>query len=63
MLLVTIVNQMTWYFDISTHAQLDRHKNLGGMSKVSEMMEKLEKQQAETKKQLEQVMKAEIKSR
>ena len=33
------------------------------MSKVGEMMEKLEKQQAETKKQLEQVMKAEIKSR
>ncbi|XP_071962781.1 uncharacterized protein [Antedon mediterranea] len=43
--------------------ELDRHKNAGGLSKVGETMEKLEKMQVETKKQLEQVMKAEITSR
>ncbi|XP_038063722.1 golgin subfamily A member 6-like protein 22 isoform X5 [Patiria miniata] len=43
--------------------KLDRHKNVGGMSKVNEYMDKLEKMQHETKKQLEAVMKAEIKSR
>ncbi|XP_022089345.1 golgin subfamily A member 6-like protein 22 isoform X2 [Acanthaster planci] len=43
--------------------KLDRHKNIGGMSKVNEAMDKLEKMQHETKKQLEAVMKAEIKSR
>ncbi|XP_033630840.1 golgin subfamily A member 6-like protein 22 isoform X2 [Asterias rubens] len=43
--------------------KLERHKNVGGMSKVNEYMDKLEKMQHETKKQLEAVMKAEIKSR
>ena len=43
--------------------QLDRHKNVGGMNKVSDAMEKMERQSAETRKQLEQVMKAEIKTR
>ncbi|XP_033108445.1 golgin subfamily A member 6-like protein 22 isoform X2 [Anneissia japonica] len=44
-------------------SELDRHKNAGGLTKVGDTMERLEKMQAETKKQLEQVMKAEIKSR
>ncbi|XP_041474639.1 golgin subfamily A member 6-like protein 22 isoform X5 [Lytechinus variegatus] len=43
--------------------KLDRHKNIGGMNKVSDTMEKMERQAAETRKQLEQVMKAEIKTR
>eukprot|EP00057_Strongylocentrotus_purpuratus_P018983 XP_011673457.1 PREDICTED: glutamic acid-rich protein isoform X6 [Strongylocentrotus purpuratus] len=43
--------------------KLDRHKNVGGMNKVSDTVEKMERQSAETRKQLEQVMKAEIKTR
>ncbi|XP_071813237.1 uncharacterized protein [Apostichopus japonicus] len=43
--------------------KLDRHKNVGSLSKVGDVVDKLEKQQVDTKKQLEQVMKAEIKSR
>ncbi|XP_071507783.1 coiled-coil domain-containing protein 154-like [Diadema antillarum] len=43
--------------------KLDRHKNLGGINKMGDSVEKLERQAAETRKQLEQVMKAEIKTR
>ncbi|XP_071962795.1 uncharacterized protein [Antedon mediterranea] len=49
--------------NVRENQKLDRHKNAGGLSKVGETMEKLEKMQVETKKQLEQVMKAEITSR
>ncbi|XP_033108447.1 golgin subfamily A member 6-like protein 22 isoform X4 [Anneissia japonica] len=48
---------------VRENQKLDRHKNAGGLTKVGDTMERLEKMQAETKKQLEQVMKAEIKSR
>nr|XP_006814680.1 PREDICTED: coiled-coil domain-containing protein 154-like [Saccoglossus kowalevskii] len=43
--------------------KLTSHKQTDGLIKVNDAIEMLEKQQSETKKQLEQVMKAEIKSR
>ncbi|XP_070579811.1 coiled-coil domain-containing protein 154-like isoform X5 [Ptychodera flava] len=43
--------------------RIDKHKQVDGLNKTNDAIETLEKQQAETKKQLEQVMKAEIKSR
>ncbi|XP_077980786.1 uncharacterized protein LOC144435997 isoform X2 [Glandiceps talaboti] len=43
--------------------RIDKHRQVDGLNKTNDAIETIEKQQAETKKQLEQVMKAEIKSR